>query len=322
MVTAVSMAPGATEHPRSNPVPRCRARVKFALLARVTSPPPTTTTRSPYCMTHSCTRSSEGSEQQADAVAAGGRRGCSPRRCTTRETHWRAYRYASRISRSNNQNTDQQPGLARAAGLLERRGTAAGGRWTACSSSTSRSVAGGLRHRSRWPSRPSIRAETLVCVTGAPAEVQVSGVPAPMWEPFTVSRGRNARHQPGSGPPESGRASSWQHSIDVPDLGSAATFTLAGSAISEHQLRAGDVLRPAPAAAAAAQEFAHPLERPTFTHDWELTVVPGPHAAPIARRRPRLRLPRANGNCVQFITRRECVVRTPAAAPAGMPVCT
>src|SRR4029077_11992567 len=43
-------------------------------------------------------------------------------------------------------------------------------------------------------------------------------------------------------------------------------------------LRQGDVLRPG--AVGAVESAALLPERPDFTHDWELTVVPGPHAAP------------------------------------------
>jgi urea carboxylase len=128
---------------------------------------------------------------------------------------------------------------------------------------------------------PALRfsAETLVCVTGAPAEVQVGGAPAPMWEPFTVSAGETLDIGR-IGPPGIRACVLLAGGLDVPEyLGSAATFTLGGiGGLGGRELREGDVLRPA--AAAPAPGAAPLLERPAFTHDWELTVVPGPHAAP------------------------------------------
>ncbi len=130
---------------------------------------------------------------------------------------------------------------------------------------------------------PALRfsAETMVCVTGAPGEVQVNGVPAPMWEPFTVGAGETLDIGR-IGPPGIRISILVAGGLDVPEyLGSAATFTLGGiGGLGGRELREGDVLRPAAAAAAPAPASVHPLERPTFTHDWELTVVPGPHAAP------------------------------------------
>jgi urea carboxylase len=130
---------------------------------------------------------------------------------------------------------------------------------------------------------PALRfsAETRVCVTGAPADVQVNGVPAPMWEPLTVGAG--ATLDIGRiGPPGIRASILVAGGLDVPEyLGSAATFTLGGiGGLGGRALREGDVLRPAAAVTGAVPGVAHPLQRPTFTHDWELTVVPGPHAAP------------------------------------------
>ncbi|HEX4435142.1 MAG TPA: 5-oxoprolinase/urea amidolyase family protein [Acidimicrobiales bacterium] len=130
---------------------------------------------------------------------------------------------------------------------------------------------------------PAIRftAETVVCVTGAPTEVKVNGVPAPMWEPIVVGAGE-VLDLGRIGPPGIRASVLVAGGLDVPEyLGSAATFTLGGiGGLGGRELREGDVLRPAPAPALPDPGVPHVLRRPTFTHDWELTVVPGPHAAP------------------------------------------
>ncbi len=129
---------------------------------------------------------------------------------------------------------------------------------------------------------PALRfsAETLVCVTGAPAQVRVDGGPAPMWEPFTVGMGETLDVGP-IGPPGIRACILVAGGLDVPEyLGSAATFTLGGvGGLGGRALREGDVVRPA-AIADPTPPSAQSLERPTFTDEWELTVVPGPHAAP------------------------------------------
>jgi urea carboxylase len=130
---------------------------------------------------------------------------------------------------------------------------------------------------------PALRfsAETLVCVTGAPSEVRVNGTSAPMWEPLTVEAG-GVLDIGRIGPPGIRAYILVAGGLDVPEyLGSAATFTLGGlGGLGGRALREGDVVRPAAGATSAPPRTDHPLHRPTFTHEWELTVVPGPHAAP------------------------------------------
>ena len=129
---------------------------------------------------------------------------------------------------------------------------------------------------------PALRfsADTRVCMTGAPAAVRVDGEPVPMWEPVTVAAGSTL--DIGSiGPPGIRAYVLVAGGLELPDyLGSAATFTLGGiGGLGGRSLRQSDVLRPSSPAAAVAPPGDLP-ERPTFTHEWELTVVPGPHAAP------------------------------------------
>jgi urea carboxylase len=127
-------------------------------------------------------------------------------------------------------------------------------------------------------------ADTWVCVTGAPAPVTVDGMPAPMGEPLCVPAG--ATLEVGSiGPPGIRAYILVQGGLDVPEyLGSAATFTLGGlGGLGGRALRVGDVLHPlaeddpsgAPPALVPVAE-----DLPVLATEWEIAVVPGPHAAP------------------------------------------
>ena len=136
------------------------------------------------------------------------------------------------------------------------------------------------------------RAETVVCVTGAPVPVTLDGTPVPQWEPLTVPAGSELA----VGAPDGAGLRSYllvAGGLDVPDfLGSAATFTLGRfGGHGGRTLRAGDVLRPAGDPAAAMAEAVHdgagdgggtvPVgERPEFTRTWSLAAAEGPHAAP------------------------------------------
>jgi urea carboxylase len=122
-------------------------------------------------------------------------------------------------------------------------------------------------------------ADTRVCVTGAPSLVTVDGEPAPMWEPVVVGAGSTLDVGP-IGPPGIRAYVLIDGGLDVPDyLGSPTTFTLGGiGGLGGRALRPGDVLRPGLAGTGAPP--ATPTERPEFTSDWVLSVVPGPHAAP------------------------------------------
>ncbi|WP_049573626.1 urea carboxylase [Nocardiopsis sp. SBT366] len=142
---------------------------------------------------------------------------------------------------------------------------------------------------------PSLRFThaTTVCVTGAPADVTVDGVPVPRWEPVEVPSG--GLLDVGAAPGPGMRTYVlFRGGLDVPEyLGSAATFT-AGEygGHAGRALRPGDVLRVAPTGADQAAASPVPEERrPRFpdttagepprdgTH-WDVEVSEGPHAAP------------------------------------------
>jgi urea carboxylase len=121
---------------------------------------------------------------------------------------------------------------------------------------------------------------TWVCVTGAPAPVTVDGAPAPMWEPFLVPGGATLDIGP-VGPPGIRTYVLVEGGLDIPEyLGSAATFTLGRlGGLGGRTLRTGDVLHPVPPSAPSVRPEA-PADVPVLAHDWEIGVVPGPHAAP------------------------------------------
>ena len=124
--------------------------------------------------------------------------------------------------------------------------------------------------------------ETWVCVTGAPAPVSVDKEPVPMWQPVCVPAG--ATLDVGSiGPPGIRAYILVKGGLDLPEyLGSAATFTLGGlGGLGGRALRAGDVLHPLTTGGPTGERAPIPhAEIPEMPQDWEIQVVPGPHAAP------------------------------------------
>ena len=121
---------------------------------------------------------------------------------------------------------------------------------------------------------------TQVCVTGAPATVRVDGAEVPLWTPVEV---------PAGGTLDVGSCTSGLRSyvlvrggVDVPlFLGSAATFTLGKfGGHGGRALAAGDVLQPGPAPADAVTGPVPSAERPSFSTEWTIGALEGPHAAP------------------------------------------
>jgi urea carboxylase len=114
-----------------------------------------------------------------------------------------------------------------------------------------------------------------ICVTGAPAEVELDGTAVPMWEPTDVGAG--AVLSIGAiGPPGVRAYLLVAGGLDVPDVeGSRATFTLGGfGGHAGRALRPSDVVRMADGATGRE----HRARPPAFTRAWELAVLEGPHA--------------------------------------------
>ena len=127
-------------------------------------------------------------------------------------------------------------------------------------------------------------APTRVCLVGAPCRASIDGVPVVPFEPVVVPAGGTL--EIGSvGPPGIRAYLLVEGGLDVPDyLGSAATFILGVfGGHGGNALRPGDVLRPGPTDPDARPTTTEPSadgadDRPTMATDWELTVLPGPHA--------------------------------------------
>jgi urea carboxylase len=124
--------------------------------------------------------------------------------------------------------------------------------------------------------------ETLIALTGAPMRAELNGAPVEFWRAIRV---------PAAGVLKLGAidANLGQRSylavsggFDVPRyMGSRATFTLGQfGGHAGRALRGGDVLRVAPAGGSHAERWIPAALRPEYSHEWELSVLYGPHAAP------------------------------------------
>ncbi|TKV61531.1 urea carboxylase [Nakamurella flava] len=128
---------------------------------------------------------------------------------------------------------------------------------------------------------------SVVAVAGAEVEIALDGEPAAGWAPIEIPAGGVLTVGAATG---LGLRSylAVRGGLDVPEyLGSTATFTLGG--FGGHGGRAlvvGDVLRPRSADAAenpGLTTIAGPApadRRLALTHDWQIGVTEGPHAAP------------------------------------------
>jgi len=121
---------------------------------------------------------------------------------------------------------------------------------------------------------------TRVCVTGAPTDVRIDGMPVPQWRPVLVPAG-GVLDVGGVRGPGMRCYVLIAGGIEVDEyLGSASTFTLGGfGGGTGTALRAEDVLRLGPdhGHAVTAVPADH---RPAFSRRWELAVTEGPHGAP------------------------------------------
>ena len=132
---------------------------------------------------------------------------------------------------------------------------------------------------------PTLRfnCDSIIAICGAPMEVTLDSAPLPQWQSHRVTAGSLLQfgkiEQAGS------RAYLAIHGgFQVPDyLGSKSTFTLGQfGGHAGRVLRAGDVLHiePAPPSLSfISQQLPQPLI-PRYTHQWEITVLYGPHGAP------------------------------------------
>ena len=128
----------------------------------------------------------------------------------------------------------------------------------------------------------SFRCDVQLAVTGAPIELTLDGAPVAMWSVLDVKAGQTLR----LGRIQTGGCRAYlaiAGGLDVPAyLGSGSTFTLGQfGGHGGRTLRAGDVLHVGTApvqrqlSAAEVQQL-----QPAYSHEWEIAVLIGPHAAP------------------------------------------
>ncbi|MFE4547704.1 5-oxoprolinase/urea amidolyase family protein [Streptomyces sp. NPDC056785] len=137
----------------------------------------------------------------------------------------------------------------------------------------------GLECTLRGPALRFTHAVT-VCVTGAPAPVTVDGTAVARWEPVTVPAGAVLEVGAPTGHGLRTYVLFAGGGLDVPAfLGSAATFTLGRfGGHGGRALRTGDVLHGGTVSDATAP--VPPADRPSFTSEWRVGALEGPHAAP------------------------------------------
>ncbi|MBD3883631.1 urea carboxylase [Phormidium tenue FACHB-886] len=134
---------------------------------------------------------------------------------------------------------------------------------------------------------PTLRfnCDTVICLTGAAMKATLNGQAAPFWAAIPVSAGSTLKLKAIQG--QGYRTYlAVQHGFDVPDyLGSKATFTLGKfGGHAGRTLRTGDVLRLEEVETENTnQDITHecPSELvPSYTNEWEIGVLYGPHGAP------------------------------------------
>ncbi|HWW20749.1 MAG TPA: urea carboxylase [Steroidobacteraceae bacterium] len=131
--------------------------------------------------------------------------------------------------------------------------------------------------------------DTMIALTGAPMPAELNGTAVEPWRATRVSAGSVLRVGAIEGAIGQRAYLAVLGGFDVPRyMGSRSTFTLGQfGGHAGRALRNGDVLR----LAAAGQSDADTASRlraltvpaqlhPAYTHDWELRVLYGPHAAP------------------------------------------
>ncbi|MEI8362890.1 MAG: urea carboxylase [Betaproteobacteria bacterium] len=124
--------------------------------------------------------------------------------------------------------------------------------------------------------------DTVIAITGAPIEATLDGVAIQLWQSYQVKAGSVLKIGKIIG--VGCRAYlAVQGGFDVPDyLGSKSTFTLGQfGGHGGRTLRVGDVLHLTKQAAPtySVKSLAQQLQ-PSYSHQWEIDVLYGPHGAP------------------------------------------
>ncbi|MCB1061978.1 MAG: urea carboxylase [Verrucomicrobiae bacterium] len=123
--------------------------------------------------------------------------------------------------------------------------------------------------------------DTVIALTGAPMAATLDGEPVSFWEPLAVKRGQTLA----IGRSESGGMRAYlavAGGINVPNyLGSRSTFILGQfGGHGGRALRQGDVLHFAKPSEKGDESLVEIVDPPTYSHEWRVRVMYGPHGAP------------------------------------------
>ncbi|MDO8206623.1 MAG: urea carboxylase [Gallionella sp.] len=123
--------------------------------------------------------------------------------------------------------------------------------------------------------------DTVIALTGAAMSAELDGEPLSFWHSHAVKAGSVLR----LGSVDGGGCRSYlavSGGFDVPDyLGSKATFTLGQfGGHGGRTLRTGDVLHLGAVTVSGAEQTLHGDLIPTYSRQWEIGVLYGPHGAP------------------------------------------
>ncbi|HEX5656461.1 MAG TPA: 5-oxoprolinase/urea amidolyase family protein, partial [Polyangiales bacterium] len=125
------------------------------------------------------------------------------------------------------------------------------------------------------------RSAAIVALTGAPVAALLDGAPVEMFVPVQVDAGQTLKVGLAT---DLGTRTylAVRGGFDIPAyLGSCSTFTLGGfGGHGGRALRTGDVLHVRPADASTLPTRIPEQVRPAMTHQWQIGVLIGPHAAP------------------------------------------
>jgi len=131
---------------------------------------------------------------------------------------------------------------------------------------------------------PTIRFDhsATVCLTGPACAALLDGIAVPRYRPVRITAGQTLKLGRVSGPGLRGYLL-FQGGLDTPlYLRSRSTFTLGRfGGHGGRALMAGDVIHLGASSDTASADSPLPVQlQPLLTHDWQLRVLSGPHAAP------------------------------------------
>lgn len=130
---------------------------------------------------------------------------------------------------------------------------------------------------------PTLRfnADTVIALTGATMQATLNQHPVQFWTTVAVKAGSILKLKGIQGPGQRTYLAV-KHGLDIPDyLGSKSTFVLGKfGGHAGRTLRAGDVLKLNQTAQLEQPQSLPPALIPSYSHNWQISVLYGPHGAP------------------------------------------